>query len=55
MHSWRRPQPAIGVVVASLFLPAHARSVDVDAQAHEYEDEMAAAAADGEDLAVVEV
>jgi hypothetical protein len=46
---------AVGVVVVLAFLPATARATDVELQAHEYEDEMDAAAHHGEDLAVVEV
>jgi EmrB/QacA subfamily drug resistance transporter len=46
---------AVGVVVVLAFLPATARATDVELQAHEYEDEMAVAAAHGEDLAVVEI
>jgi EmrB/QacA subfamily drug resistance transporter len=45
---------AVGVVVVLLFLPARALATDVELQAHEYEDEMDAAAASGDDLAVVE-
>jgi hypothetical protein len=44
----------IGIFVAAMFLPAHARAKDVELQEHEYADEMAAAELAGEALTPVE-
>ncbi len=45
----------IGILVASIFLPARARAADVQQQELEYEEEMAEAAVNGEHLEPVEV
>lgn len=43
----------LGVVVAALFLPAHAREADTEMQAAEFHSEMAGAAAHGDDVGTI--